>query len=59
MDLLRIKEREMAKKFKKIRDGVYAIENFKSSRGLGAIKDEDLDALSEHINAVAEILKKY
>lgn len=49
----------MAKKFKKIRDGVYAIEDFKSSRGLGAIKDEDLDALSEHINAVAEILKKY
>lgn len=54
-----IKESEMAKKFKEIKDGVYAIENFKSSRGLGAIKDEDLDALSEHINAVAEILKKY
>ena len=54
-----IKESEMAKNFKKIRDGVYAIENFKSSRGLGAIKDEDLDALSEHINAVAEVLKRY
>lgn len=54
-----IKESEMAKKFKKIRDGVYTIEDFKSSRGLRAIKDEDLDALSEHINAVAEALKKY
>ncbi len=54
-----IKESEMAKKFKKIRDGVYAIEDFKSSRGLRVIKDEDLDALSEHINAVAEILKSY
>ena len=54
-----IKESGMAKNFKKIRDGVYAIENFKSSRGLGAIKDEDLDALSEHINAVAEVLKRY
>lgn len=54
-----IKESEMAKKFKEIKDGVYAIEVFKSSRGLGAIKDEDLDTLSEHINAVAEILKRY
>lgn len=54
-----IKESEMAKKFKEIRDGVYAIEDFKSSRGLRVIKDEDLDALSEHINAVAEILKSY
>lgn len=54
-----IKESEMAKKFKKIRDGVYAIEDFKSRRGLRAIKDEDLDTLSEHINAVAEILKSY
>jgi hypothetical protein len=54
-----IKESEMAKKFNKIRDGVYAIEDFKSSRGLRVIKDEDLDALSEHINAVVEVLKKY
>ena len=54
-----IKESEMAKRFKKIRDGVYAIEDFKSSRGLRVIKDEDLDTLSEHINAVAEILKRY
>lgn len=54
-----IKESEMAKKFKEIRDGVYAIENFKSRCGLRAIKDEDLDALSEHINAVVEILKSY
>lgn len=54
-----IKESEMAKKFKKIRDGVYAIEDFKSSRGLRVIKDEDLYAMSEHINAVAEILKSY
>lgn len=54
-----IKESEMAKKFRKIRDGVYAIEDFKSRRGLRAIKDEDLDALSEHINAVAEVLKRY
>jgi hypothetical protein len=54
-----IKESKMAKKFKEIRDGVYAIEDFKSSRGLRVIKDEDLDALSEHINAVAEILKSY
>lgn len=54
-----IKESEMAKKFRKIRDGVYAIEDFKSKRGLRVIKDEDLDALSEHINAVAEILKRY
>ena len=54
-----IKESEMAKKFNEIRDGVYAIEDFKSSRGLRVIKDEDLDALSEHINAVAEVLKRY
>lgn len=54
-----IKESEMAKKFKEIIDGVYTIEDFKSSRGLRVIKDEDLDALSEHINAVAEILKSY
>ena len=54
-----IKESEMAKKFKEIRDGVYAIENFKSSRGLRVIKDEDLGVLSEHINAVVEVLKKY
>ena len=52
-------ESEMAKQFKAIKDGVYAIEDFKSSRGLRVIKDEDLDALSEHINAVAEILKSY
>lgn len=54
-----IKESEMAKKFKEIRDSVYAIENFKSRCGLRTIKDEDLDTLSEHINAVAEILKRY
>lgn len=54
-----IKESEMAKKFNEIRDGVYAIEDFKSRRGLRVIKDEDLDTLSEHINAVAEILKGY
>ena len=49
----------MAKKFKEIKDGVYAIEDFKSSRGLKVIKDEDLDALSEHINAIVEVLKSY
>lgn len=54
-----IKESEMAKQFKAIKDGVYVIEDFKSRRGLRVIKDEDLDALSEHINAVAEILKRY
>ena len=54
-----IKESEMAKKFKEIRDGVYTIEDFKSSRGLRIIKDEDLDALSEHINAIVEVLKRY
>lgn len=54
-----IKESEMAKKFKEIKEGVYAIEDFKSKRGLRAIKDEDLDTLSEHINAVAEILRRY
>ena len=54
-----IKESEMAKKFKEIKNGVYAIEDFKSMRGLIAIKDEDLDTLSEHINVVAEILKSY
>ena len=54
-----IKESEMAKKFKEIKEGVYAIEDFKSRRGLKTIKDEDLDTLSEHINAVAEILRRY
>ena len=54
-----IKESEMAKKFNEIRDGVYAIEDFKSRRGLKVIKDEDLDTLSEHINAVVEVLKRY
>lgn len=53
-----IKESEMAKKFKAIKDGVYVIEDFKSRHGLRAIKDEDLDTLSKHINAVAEILKR-
>lgn len=53
------KESEMAKKFKEIKEGVYAIEDFKSKRGLRTIKDEDLDTLSEHINAVAEILRRY
>lgn len=54
-----IKESEMARKFKEIRNGVYAIEDFKSRRGLRVIKDEDLDTLSEHINAVVEVLKRY
>lgn len=54
-----IKESEMAKEFRTIKNGVYVIEDFKSRHGLTAIKDEDLDALSEHINAVAEILKRY
>lgn len=54
-----IKESEMAKQFKAIKDGVYVIEDFKSRHGLRAIKDEDLDTLSEHINAVAEILRRY
>ena len=54
-----IKESEMAKKFRKIRDGVYSIDEFKLRRGLEVIKDEDLDALSEHINAVTEVLKRY
>lgn len=54
-----IKESEIAKQFKAIKDGVYVIEDFKSRRGLMVIKDEDLDAMSEHINAVAEILKSY
>lgn len=49
----------MAKQFKAIKDGVYVIEDFKSRCGLRAIKDEDLDTLSEHINAVVEILKSY
>ena len=54
-----IKENEMAKKFNEIRDGVYVVEDFKSRHGLKVIKDEDLDTLSEHINAVAEVLKRY
>lgn len=54
-----IKESEMAKEFKTIKNGVYVIEDFKSRHGLTAIKDEDLDTLSEHINAVAEVLKRY
>ena len=54
-----IKESGMAGKFQLIRDGVYTIEDFKSKRGLRAIKDEDLDELSGHINAAAEILKRY
>ena len=54
-----IEENKMAEKFKLIRDGVYTIEDFKSRHGLKVIKDEDLDTLSEHINAIAEILKSY
>lgn len=54
-----IKENEMAKKFNEIRDGVYVVEDFKSRHGLKVIKDEDLDALSEHINAIVEVLKRY
>ena len=54
-----IEESKMAEKFRLIQKGVYDIEDFRSKRGLGTIKDEDLDALSEHINAIAEILKRY
>lgn len=54
-----IEESKMAEKFWMIQEGVYNIEDFKSKRGLRVIKDEDLDALSEHINAVTEILKRY
>ena len=54
-----IEESKMAEKFRLIQKGVYDIEDFNSKRGLGTIKDEDLDTLSEHINAVAEILKRY
>lgn len=54
-----IEESKMAEKFRLIQKGVYDIEDFRSKRGLGVIKDEDLDTLSEHINAVAEVLKRY
>lgn len=54
-----IEESKMAEKFRMIKKGVYDIEDFRSKRGLGTIKDEDLDTLSEHINAVAEVLKRY
>ena len=54
-----IEESKMAEKFRLIQKGVYDIEDFRSKRGLGVIKDEDLDTLSEHINAVAKILKRY
>lgn len=54
-----IEESKMAKKFQIIQEGVYDIEDFKSKRGLRVIKDEDLDVLSEHINEVTEILKRY
>ncbi len=54
-----IEESKMAEKFRMIQKGVYDIEDFKSKRGLRVIKDEDLDELSGHINAVAEILKRY
>lgn len=54
-----IEESKMAEKFLLIQKGVYDIEDFRSKRELRVIKDEDLDALSEHINAVAEILKRY
>ena len=54
-----IEESKMAEKFLLIQKGVHDIEDFRSKRELRVIKDEDLDALSEHINAVAEILKRY
>lgn len=54
-----IEESKMAEKFLLIKKGVYDIEDFRSKYGLKVIKDEDLDALSEHINAVTEILKRY
>ena len=54
-----IEESKMAEKFRLIQKGVYDIEDFRSKRGLGTIKDEDLGTLSEHINAVAEVLKRY
>ena len=54
-----IEENKMAEKFCLIQKGVYDIEDFRSKHGMGAIKDEDLDTLSEHINAVAEVLKRY
>lgn len=54
-----VEESKMAEKFRLIQKGVYDIEDFKSKRGLRVIKDEDLNVLSEHINAVAEILKRY
>lgn len=54
-----IEESKMAEKFRLIQKGVYDIEDFKSRHGLRAIKDEDLDALSEHINSIVEVLKRY
>lgn len=53
------KENEIAEQFEQIRDGVYAIEDFKSKYGLRAIKDEDIQELSDHLKEVADILKKY
>ena len=53
------KENEIAEQFEKIRDSVYAIEDFKSTCGLRSINDEDIQNLSEHLRTVADILKKY
>ena len=53
------KENEIAEQFEQIRDGVYAIEVFKSEYGLRLIKDEDIHDLSDHLKAVTDILKKY
>ena len=53
------KENEIAEQFEQIRDGIYAIEDFKSKYGLRLIKDEDIHDLSDHLKAVAEILKRY
>lgn len=54
-----VKESEMAKQFETIKDGVYDIRDFESRCGLRVIKDEDLDTLSEHFDAITEILKRY
>ena len=53
------KENEIAEQFEKIREGVYAIEDFKSTYGLRSIRDEDIQELSDHLKAVTDILKKY
>lgn len=49
----------LAEAFKTLRDGIYELGELKRNDRLGAISDEDLPEVAEHMKAITEILEKY